>query len=64
VKKRLKVIIAGSRDLSLDVADIEAAVKESQFPLTEVLSGHGGAVDLAAERWAERGGCVSIFSLL
>jgi hypothetical protein len=49
----MKTIIAGSRDLPIDIADIEAAVAESQFPLTEVISGHGGAVDLAAERWAE-----------
>lgn len=34
----MKVIIAGSRDLPVDIADIEAAVRVSQFSLTEVLS--------------------------
>lgn len=55
----MKTIIAGSRDLLIDIADIETAVAESQFSIMEVISDHSGAVDLAAERWAGEKGIPS-----
>jgi hypothetical protein len=48
----MKTIIAGSRDItSYDI--IEAAIQESGFEITEVISGTARGVDRLGERWAE-----------
>lgn len=48
----MKVIIAGSRDLT-NMANIKQAVKESNFDITEVVSGHARGVDRLGEQWAK-----------
>ena len=47
----MKVIIAGSRGIT-DFALMEQAVSESQFEITEVVSGGACGVDQLGERWA------------
>jgi hypothetical protein len=49
----LKVIIAGSRDLNIDMQDMEDIVKASSFTITEVVSGGASGVDSRGEKWAE-----------
>lgn len=49
----MKVIIAGSRSIrSRDV--VSDAIEESEFDITEVVSGGAIGVDLLGELWAER----------
>jgi hypothetical protein len=51
----VKVIIAGSRDLS-DPQLILAAVKASGFDITEVVCGMANGIDTAGARWAVKNG--------
>ena len=61
---RLKVIIAGSRsvarissrrwDYDQLATILEAAISESGFQITEVISGGAGGPDRAGEQWAAR----------
>ena len=50
----MKVCICGSRHC-LEVP-VSSAVEGSGFDVTELVSGHSGRVDLAAERWASEHG--------
>ena len=47
----MKVIIAGSREIE-DMKEVEAAIKESGFSITEVVSGTARGVDCLGEKWA------------
>ena len=59
----MKVIIAGERDYPLQYRDLVIATRESKFVITEVVSGHGGNVDLGGEAWAKNHKIpVSLFS--
>jgi hypothetical protein len=51
----MKVIIAGSRDI-IDYSEVEKAVEESGFEITEVVSGKADGVDTLGERWADEHG--------
>lgn len=51
----MRVVIAGSRDLTDDCL-VEEAVRLSGFTVTTVLSGAARGIDQIAERWAERQG--------
>lgn len=51
----MKVIIAGSRNIT-SFAVVEAAIKQSGFEITEVVSGRCRGVDLLGEDWAKRNG--------
>lgn len=48
----MKVIIAGTRTLSPTQQDIEKAVKDSGFAITEVVCGLARGVDRAGRSWA------------
>lgn len=47
----MKVIIAGSRNI-IDYSYVENAIKESQFEITEVVSGTAKGVDRLGEHYA------------
>lgn len=49
----MRVIVAGSRQI-MDLGLVEAAIKESGFEITEVISGGARGVDLLGELWAIR----------
>ena len=49
----MKTIIAGSRNIT-DYTLVEAAVKESGFEITEVVSGAARGVDRLGEVWADQ----------
>ena len=49
----MKVIIAGSRDLT-DYTLVERAIQASGFSITEVVSGGCRGVDLLGEEWAKQ----------
>jgi len=49
----VKVIIAGSRDLH---GPIDKAVTDSNFTITEVVSGGARGIDRAGEEWAKGSG--------
>lgn len=49
----MRVIIAGSRSIK-DIALVEAAVSESGFAVSQVVSGTATGVDLLGEQWAAR----------
>ena len=51
----MKVVIAGSRGLD-DYLYLDAAIKDTGFVITEVVSGGAGGVDSLGERWAEVNG--------
>ncbi len=51
----MKVIIAGSRDLT-DYSEITKAITNSKFKITEVVSGAARGVDKMGERWARENG--------
>lgn len=55
----MKVIIAGSRDLPIQVPDIEQVVKETGWNVTEVISGLSGNVDEMAVQYASHIGVPS-----
>lgn len=48
----MKTIIAGSR-LITDYSVVKAAVEESGFKITEVVSGTASGIDRLGEQWAE-----------
>lgn len=50
-QKRMRVIIAGSRGIT-DFGLVEQAIRQANFVITEVVSGHAGGVDTLGERWA------------
>ena len=50
----MKVIIAGSRTLTLSSDDIQAAIVLSGFAVTEIVSGHCSGIDISGEAWARR----------
>lgn len=47
----MKVIVAGSRD-GVTYAHVEQAIKESGFPITEIVSGTARGADQFGEIWA------------
>lgn len=47
----MRVIIAGSRTIA-DFSEVETAIKNSGFAITEVISGGCAGPDLLGERWA------------
>ena len=49
--KRMKTIIAGSREIT-DFKVIQEAVEKSAFTVTEVVSGRARGVDKLGEHWA------------
>jgi hypothetical protein len=49
----VKVIIAGSRSIN-DFSIVEEAIRDSQFPITEVVSGGARGVDKLGEEWADK----------
>lgn len=51
----MRTIIAGSRDI-LDYNTVEAAINESGFEITEVVSGRAQGVDTLGEEWADNHG--------
>jgi hypothetical protein len=48
----MKVIIAGSRNVAVNMKQLMDAIQQAGFPITEVVSGHSGNVDLLGEQWA------------
>ena len=48
----MKVILAGSRSIT-DMDALDVAIHESEFEITEVVSGHAAGVDTLGEQWAE-----------
>jgi hypothetical protein len=51
----MRVIIAGSRDIT-DYETVKRAVSESDFEVTEVVSGCARGVDKLGEKWAKEHG--------
>jgi len=51
----MKVVIAGSRSVH-DYEEVKAAVEESGFEVTEVVSGRAAGVDRLGESWADEYG--------
>lgn len=51
----MKVIVAGSRSIS-DIGQVEQAIAESGFEITEAVSGTARGVDQLGEQWAEARG--------
>jgi hypothetical protein len=49
----MKVVIAGGRERNPSLADIQFAVDESRFSVTEVVCGECRGVDKAGAAWAE-----------
>lgn len=49
----MKLIIAGSRRLPMNIGVVEACMILSNYDPTEIVSGHSGTVDLAGEAWAK-----------
>lgn len=49
----MKLIIAGSRHLSLDVETIDKVIKSLDIKVTEVVSGGARGVDASGEKWAK-----------
>ena len=49
----MKVIVAGSRSIT-DLETVAAAIEESGFEITEVVSGTARGVDVLGEQWAEQ----------
>ena len=50
--KHMRVIIAGGRNIH-DYELVKAAIRESQFPISEIISGGAKGVDALGERYAE-----------
>lgn len=48
----MKTIIAGSRNAVLPMNDLIAIIDKAGFPITEVVSGHSGNIDLLGEQLA------------
>ncbi len=53
----MRCVICGSRDIN-DYEILKAAIKESGFTITEVVSGCASGVDKLGERWAQENGIV------
>lgn len=51
----MRVIIAGTRSIK-DYAKIKSFIEQSDFEITEVVSGRAEGVDLAGEKWANEKG--------
>lgn len=51
----MRVIIAGSRTI-IDLAIVERAIENSDFNVTEVVSGGARGVDALGEAWARKNG--------
>lgn len=51
----MKVIIAGSRDVTFPLLHVVRAVDESGWTITEVVSGCARGVDEHGEQWAKIG---------
>jgi predicted Rossmann fold nucleotide-binding protein DprA/Smf involved in DNA uptake len=51
----MKTIIAGCRDVN-DYNAVVEAVRDSEFQITEVVSGKAAGVDTLGERWAQENG--------
>lgn len=49
----MKTIIAGSRKADLSMSRLMEIIDLAGIPITEVVSGHSGGVDLLGEHWAE-----------
>lgn len=49
----MKTIIAGSRNADLLMNDLIAVIEKAGWPITEVVSGHSGNVDLLGEQLAK-----------
>lgn len=49
----MRIIIAGSRGIT-EYAMVDRAVRESEFPITEVISGGARGADRLGEEWARR----------
>lgn len=49
----MKTIIAGSRKADLSMSRLMEIIGSAGFPITEVVSGHSGNVDLLGEQWAK-----------
>lgn len=58
----MRVIIAGSRDITA-MSEVEAAIAESGFEITEVVSGGARGVDLNGMAWARKNGMEPIIFL-
>ena len=48
----MKVILAGSRSIT-DMDALDVAIHESEFDITEVVSGRAVGIDTLGETWAE-----------
>jgi hypothetical protein len=48
----MKTIIAGSRNANIPMARLMEIIELAGFPITEVVSGHLGNIDLLGEQWA------------
>jgi hypothetical protein len=48
----MRTIIAGSRDADLTMTRLDEIIKMAGFPVTEVVSGGSGNIDLLGEKWA------------
>jgi hypothetical protein len=51
----MRVIIAGSRNIG-DMWALEAAIRQADFEITEVVSGRAAGVDTLGEIWADLNG--------
>lgn len=47
----MRVIVAGSRDIT-ELTEIETAIRDSKFEITELVSGTARGVDSLGEEWA------------
>lgn len=48
----MRVIIAGSRKAVIPMARLMEIIELAGMPITEVVSGHSGNIDLLGEQWA------------
>lgn len=48
----MRVIVAGTRDLEVSMAQLMTVIEHSGFAVTELVSGHSGNIDLLGEQWA------------
>lgn len=51
----MRVVISGTRTIT-DYTQLEKAIKQSGFLITEVVSGHCRGVDIMGEEWAKNNG--------
>lgn len=48
----MKVIIAGGRNTRISLREMDEEIRESNFPITEVVSGGATGIDMMGEVWA------------